>query len=72
MLPEVYFSPKRLEKASDGAVSGSHAKLAAFTKAVHQCKTSTVYEEPFQFWHRVKLTFKVEPDFVVEQEQEGD
>ena len=66
VVPEVFFSPKRLSTASDGRISGSHAKHTAFTKAVHVCKASTSYDIPLQVWQRVKLPFKVECDFVAE------
>ena len=66
VVPELFFSPKRLSTASDGRISGSHAKHAAFTKAVHACKSSTSYDVPLEVWQKVKLPFKVESDFVSE------
>ena len=68
VVPEVFFSPQRLSTASGGIVTGSHAKHAAFTKAVHACKASTSYDTPLQVWQRVKLPFKVEGDFVANPE----
>ncbi len=63
-IPEIFFSPTRLTSASEGRVTGTHHKHTAFTKAVHDSKTSMGgYDAPMIVWQKVKLPFKVELDF---------
>lgn len=69
IVPEAFFSPERLETASEGAITAEHSKYVAFANAVHaRKKASTSYDSPYQVWQKVRLPFKVEDDFVTNTE----
>ncbi len=74
-IPDVFFNPDRLLTASDGEVTETHSKYAAFTKAVHAYKSSIPngYDKPIEKSQRVKLPFKVEQEFAKgESNDDGD
>lgn len=73
-VPQVFFNPARLLTAHDGKVTESHSKYTAFAKAVHAFKSSITdgYDNPVEKQQQVKLPFKVEQEFFIDEDDDTD